>query len=144
MQLKDNKQIDGENRLYRYVDCYNDNRPYRLVEYKILWFTKKGCWIEHHDIYDNKVWVSNDARKKFAYQTIQEAMYNYMRRKKKHLKLLKSKLSDIEWAFDMINKELKQEEDKQMNNNIIVNSSLLPNSNGVFISKPNTSYINTY
>ena len=71
-----------------------------LTTYPILKETKGGYWINrsgHKSITPiNRTtckWVSKDGCRKFAYETIEAAMINFLARKNKQIRIVKSQLS---------------------------------------------------
>lgn len=56
--------------------------------------TTKGAWVQRHqwsredDEHDKPVFVLNDAVRRYAYPTKREAVFAYMKRKEKHVRIL--------------------------------------------------------
>jgi hypothetical protein len=51
---------------------------------------------------DIKKWVSKTAKKRYAYPTKDEAMFNFRMRKLRHISILKSRLVIAEWELNLI------------------------------------------
>lgn len=86
--------------LFRYDTVFfiDQGPTIHLTKYKILSTTPKGFWIPKQE-YDptaayGKRWVSNNARKRFVYPTMREALYAYIKRKEKMEKILRARLKD--------------------------------------------------
>lgn len=81
--------MNDYNVLYRiepgYYDEYSSKVTLFCREYIILRNTPQGYWISR---YGKDKWVSNNARKRFAYPTREEAMVNFQKRKERYLKIL--------------------------------------------------------
>lgn len=76
-----------------------------IAKIPVIKNTEKGAWVR----WDNKKhFVLNDARKKFAYDTEEEALKAYWYRKRKHLQILTSQLTKIRYIVDHF-AELEQE-----------------------------------
>jgi hypothetical protein len=74
--------------VYRY-----DGYEYlQVTEFKILKETPKGYWIEIDDYTYPKMWIAKDARRSFAYTTIEAARISYRKRKVKHIEKLEAQL----------------------------------------------------
>lgn len=98
--------ISASKHLYRYegYDGYATRHP---VEYCVLRETEKGYWIstgymtlgEQLDLLKYKgpeKWVSKTGKKRFAYPTKEEAMVNYIARKKSQIKHCKNMIENAE------------------------------------------------
>lgn len=121
--------------LYRYVNKKTyDRAGYKteiivLHEFNIIKHTPKGYWIGNATIkYSNGMlgshlycnrWVSKHGRKRFAYPLKEEALRNFIARKKKEIEFTEYKLTRarkaLELAYDLelelpkvTNKELKR------------------------------------
>jgi hypothetical protein len=87
--------------LYRYreeqVDQIYDPRPREAVKamrlyldsYPILKFTRCGCWI---DIGSRKKFVNLDKNKKWAHDSLEDAMISFIARKKRQAFILRNQL----------------------------------------------------
>jgi len=86
-------EITADN-LYRY-EGYEE---VYLVPFKIQKRTKKGCWIHW---YGSKLkFVLNDGRKRFAVETREAALANFIVRKNKQLKILQSQVQNTLYALE--------------------------------------------
>ena len=96
-------------KFYRYEETRVANIGVRvhLREWKLLKETPKGYWIvpEWDDSAYHKKWVSNSSKKRFAYPSEEDAMKNFIARKKRQIEILKYKLKD---ARDALNEGLYQ------------------------------------
>lgn len=66
--------------LYRYQDPYSENSDPFIMEYKILKITPKGHWIHFYN-QKGKKFVCKNNWNRFAYETVEEALNAYIRRK---------------------------------------------------------------
>lgn len=69
-----------------YVDIY-------IRSFQTIRQTPQGYWIND---YGKDRWVSNNSKKRYAYPTVAEAKINFIKRKKKYLQILKSKVKQTE------------------------------------------------
>lgn len=101
------KKLTG-NVLYRYegeMDSYWSHlSTYKIVlkTHQILKETPKGYWVRHNMYW--KKWVSKDGRKRFAYPTKAEALFNFKKRKEKQQKILKARLDEVNQLLNQIDK----------------------------------------
>ena len=80
---------DGE-----YVSPKIPNPKVELRTYNLLKETAKGYWIGYGSLGHEKLksqgkWVSKTATKRFAYPTKKEALYNFIKRNERRIKILK-------------------------------------------------------
>ena len=99
-QIKPNStsstSIDFINSLkfYRYEEwCYSSSawdRDVKILElsYNAIKKTPKGYWL---DVDGDEKWVSDSARKRFAYPTKEEAFQSFIYRKKRQIKILENR-----------------------------------------------------
>ena len=73
----------------------------QMREYDIVSETAKGVWISLYG-YITKKWVSNSAKKRFAYPTPKEALEAFKHRNKSYIRILKRKLDWAEMAKNRI------------------------------------------
>lgn len=86
-------------KLYRYSEMHHEGYS-RLIcsEYYIVKTTSKGVWI------DSDRWVSTiGTKKRFAYPTKKEALFAYIKRKQRQIKILKNQLTSAQGAFVLAN-----------------------------------------
>jgi len=89
-------------KFYRYKDIrYTDRVRIHLNEYVLVKETLKGYWIKDDwDKYDDhKRWVSKDGKSRYAYPTKEEAMVNFLARKKRQIEILEYKLRNARMAL---------------------------------------------
>ena len=86
-----NLDYEGEFVKNSYVS-YNYNID--LDEYKIIKETEKGYWIELYSFSDAKKWVSKTAKKRYAYPTKEEALFNFKKRTESAVKILSARLNE--------------------------------------------------
>jgi hypothetical protein len=101
-------QAKAEMVLYRYreeqVDQIYDPRPREAVKamrlyldsYPILKFTRCGCWI---DIGSRHKFVNLDKNKKWAHDSLEDAMISFIARKKRQAMILRNQLVRAESAL---------------------------------------------
>ncbi len=87
---------------YEYKTFVHTHTSVRFNEYHIIKKTEKGVWL------DGKRWVSNTARKRFAYPTKKEALEAFIYRKEKYQRILNSKLKTTEQAIEEAKKQIKR------------------------------------
>lgn len=97
--------------LFRYTDNYAQAFLHR---YSIIEQTPKGFWIEHDRCglqpLDKK-WVgSSEHGTHFAYSTKHAALYSYMRRKRRQVRILVNQLSVARERLEWAEGELRNEE----------------------------------
>lgn len=92
--------------LYRY-DYGGDfhNLYLEVIEYPIIRKTPQGWWISVMG--QKPKWVSNNARKRFAYPTLQEAAVNFKFRKMKEIRILKRRKNFAKGALYLIEQVLQ-------------------------------------
>ncbi len=106
-------------KFYRYQDNFLQTSPrVDLLEYVLIKETLKGYWIkrdfEKYAFYGGKTrWVSKTARKRFAYPSKEEALENYLSRKKRQVFILSTKVKEAEFLLDVA--ETKQRRLKNEN-----------------------------
>ena len=90
--------------LYRYT---NIGANIYLNQFKVLRKTPKGFWIR--DVFHNnrpdhprrhERWVSDYSKKRFAYPTKKQAWGSFIKRKQRHLAILRAKVRDIETLLE--------------------------------------------
>lgn len=92
--------------LYRYVDCQD---VVLLERYPIVRRTPKGAWIElapgydHLNIKPELKFVLNDARKRFAHETLDGAKESFLARKRRQLSILHNRIIGIDACVQAIN-----------------------------------------
>jgi len=82
---------------YRVEPYYDESYPvYKLIYYvySVIKETPKGVWIRCS--YQRKRFILNTSRKKYAYPSKEEALYSFIKRKERQIKILSRKLSDAE------------------------------------------------
>lgn len=87
---------DGIKILYRFEDGI-DSGPFASVnkrEMRVVKETVHGYWILLHSVFDSRRWVPKHGKNLFAFDTEEEAMFNYMKRKERQIKILSHKLQD--------------------------------------------------
>lgn len=107
--------LDGAIEFYRYRDVwgwYGDDqvKKIHLDIYVSVKETKCGYWIVPKDLvsysFDNildderlmkkeKKWISKDSKKRFAYPTKKEALYNFKKRKEKQVHIMSRQLEGV-------------------------------------------------
>ena len=108
----------GDNFLYRYDSCavsigldeYDDPYPEHRIriilnKYPIIKRTDKGAWIQYHSYDRNKKFVLLTAKKQFASETEEKAKECFIARKKRYIRILRSRLEDAEDAIKIIEGE---------------------------------------
>jgi len=65
--------------------------------------TPKGYWIGYghpdNGLQSHSRWVSKTAKKRYAYPTKEEALFNYIKRTEKRIKILKGQLKECEYGL---------------------------------------------
>lgn len=103
---KDNDLEITDKVLYRYEgemeDHFRSIVTYKIVlrTLQIVSETPKGYWIRDRVYW--KRWVSKTAGKRYAYPTKKEALFNFTKRKEKHLKILESQLQMVKQLINQI------------------------------------------
>ena len=69
-----------------------DDFQIEFHEFRVIRRTKKGAWITR-GLYDKERFVLDDATKRFAYPTKDQALESLIARKKRHIKILESDLA---------------------------------------------------
>ena len=111
------KRQNPTEKYYRYVDqlysCGDEECGFYsrlkvdLHEYEVLSHTPKGVWLDLTGFNDRR-WVSNNARKKFACSTKEAALESFLARKQAQLRILKSQLKNCEHAIQWTNQKARQ------------------------------------
>ncbi len=79
-----------------------------LKTFFVVKVTPKGFWFIDEDYkYGNKRWVSNNATKRYAYPTEEEALNNYIHRTVKYVSILTMNLADTKFALKLA-EEIKE------------------------------------
>jgi hypothetical protein len=81
-----------------------------LNEYDLIKETPKGYWIGTGFYY--KKWIPKTSKKRFVYPTKEEALYNYMKRTEKRIKILETNFYTCKEGLELakqIERELKNE-----------------------------------
>ena len=92
-------------KFYRYENLYsNIGVRVDLLEFYLIKETAKGYWIKHQwDVKEEyKRWVSKNGKKRFAYPTKEEALYNFKKRKERQIKILQSLLNNTKMALEQV------------------------------------------
>ncbi len=104
--------IDGRENLYRYdyilegfSEDYYVEPTVRLIyrKYTIIKKTKCGVWIQHRN---KKKFVNLKKRKKFACETLQEALEQFLHRKQRQQSILEEQLKYIKISIGLAKNEL--------------------------------------
>ncbi len=114
--------------LYRYEDpgpSFYDKGPI-LLTYKILQETEQGWWVPFPGNKKSKKWISKTSRKRFAYPTKEEAMVNYIARKKKETRIYHYRLERVQKILKDLGIEYYPEYDE--NDEVIWNENVLDRS----------------
>jgi len=105
-----------ENRFYRYeaveyavLDANGEavsptfpNPKIELREYVLHKETPKGYWIGYDgfsSISSYQKWVSKTAKKRYAYPTKKEALYSFIKRTERRIKILSGQLDSSKYAL---------------------------------------------
>lgn len=106
--------------LYRY-ESEQDSYWMSFASYKIvlktlqiLKETPKGYWVRDRHYW--KKWVSKDGRKRFAYSTKEDALFNFLKRKEKQQKILKARLDEVNQLLRQIDKVKEENKTERINN----------------------------
>lgn len=106
-------QEDGKMKLYRYYALdygeYDLDIRIKVEMYTVDRETPKGYWVRLPYVYKGEKWVSNYAKKRFAYPTKREALVSFIARKRRQLLILKYQLEKAEAASLMAKKMLEEE-----------------------------------
>lgn len=86
---------------YRYHDSYYMGERITCYKFKAIRETPCGYWIMDDR---RERWISKTSMRRFCYPTKEEAWVNFVARKKRQLKLLKSRISDVEHTLDIVKK----------------------------------------
>lgn len=78
-----------------------------FLEYRVVRRTNKGAWIKK-GIFDKPRFVLNEATKRYAYPSKDQALESLISRKIRHIKILESQLSEARVALRLAN-ELKNQ-----------------------------------
>jgi hypothetical protein len=76
-----------------------------VQEYEVRKRTPKGVWLEYAGF---RRFVRDDARKKYACPTLEEAKESFLARKKRQIKILKRQLSHAYQAYVMAERACKE------------------------------------
>lgn len=94
-------------KLYRYegYDTYSLENPY---EYKIVKETRCGWWVTCFCFPTVKPrWVSKSGKKRYAYPTKEEALTNYIARKRSQIQHCKNNIAQAEDGLRLAGVDLK-------------------------------------
>lgn len=88
--------------LYRYepmpsMDLFAPEIDNNYLEFRVTKLTPCGCWVTHNTEYLDgfSKYVSNNATKRYAHYNKRDALYSYIRRKRKHIAILENKVADL-------------------------------------------------
>ena len=104
---------------YRVEPYYEDYYPASeliFFVYSVVKETPKGVWIKlrgYEDCtYQRKRFILNTSRKKYAYSSKEEALYSFIKRKERQIKILSVKLSAAEDLLELAHcsEEIKEYE----------------------------------
>lgn len=95
---------EDEDKLFRYANYKDD---IYLRKYQIIKRTPKGCWVKDLVCKSGKRFILNDARKRFAYPTREEALESFMHRKWSQIAIIKKQMQDAKDALSWVD-ELKK------------------------------------
>lgn len=100
-------------KFYRYEEVNYHQIGIRVHErvFELIKETPKGYWINlFPDMgWNEKKWVSSNAKKRYAYPTKEEALSSFLARKRRQIEILEAQLSNARMAL-MKGKELYQKE----------------------------------
>jgi len=79
-------------------------------KYRVLKRTEKSVFLQEvfGAFYGDKRWMRLNARKRFAAETIEEALFHFMKRKEKQMKIYKSRMESTQEAFDKARVQFNQ------------------------------------
>jgi hypothetical protein len=75
----------------------------KLREFRVLKHTPKGVWLEGY--FGGKRFVLNDAYRRYACPTIEEAKVSFRARKAKQISIYKHRIEDAEEALRLVNRQ---------------------------------------
>lgn len=96
---------------YRYDQIDYEYEPVlRESTFSLLKETRCGWWIFQDYPFNNpkKRWVSKTARKRFAYPTKEEALKNFIARKRRQIAMLNYQLERAGQAWELAEAKLKE------------------------------------
>lgn len=100
---------------YRYDQIEFYDRPgLRESTFQLIKETPCGHWIRSifpfntYSALHEKRWVSKTARKRFAYPTREEALYNFIARKLRQISMLNYQLERAAQAWELAEEKLKE------------------------------------
>lgn len=75
-----------------------------LREFNVIKITPKGFWIKLYSFnsFDDKRFILNNSKKKFAHLTKKEALTSYKARKQRQIQILRGKLERAEKALNLV------------------------------------------
>ena len=100
--------IDGE-----YKHSYSSYKVL-LREYGVIRETPKGFWIESDDIMLEKKFVRKEGIKKYAAQTKEEALKDFIARRKKQISIFESRLARAKCELEISQKMTVDESENEM------------------------------
>ena len=115
------KIVDDNNCLFRYEEYQvgmqdeygNTLHSYtklNLLRYEIIKHTKKGAWIKYFANKSGKKFINFDWKKRFACRTKKEALESFKFRKKRQIRIIKSRLRIAESALKICERKLESED----------------------------------
>ena len=92
-------------KFYRYVDVdiYGIGIVIEIRDYNLIRTTEKGYWIKRHG---KERWVSKNSKKRFAYPSKEQALENYVARKKRQIIILETQLNRAKTALYQAEKKI--------------------------------------
>jgi len=86
--------------LYRYHDVhYTTGVQVHMRKFKVVKETPCGYWVKLFESFDDKKWVPNNTRKRYAYPNKEEALTSFIARKRRQVKILETQLSIAKYAL---------------------------------------------
>lgn len=85
---------------YRYSEFRtSESMSLHLETFEVLKYTQRGVWLDYYG--GGKKFVLNEARKRFACPTKEEALESFRARKKRQIKILKAQLHSACRALEL-------------------------------------------
>lgn len=86
-------------------DIWEPSYKLELLKLNVIRETPCGYWIKpYNSLFSKEKWVSKDGKKRYAYDTIQGARTNFIKRNQKRLSILKNQVEVVEKSLELVKK----------------------------------------
>lgn len=97
-------------------DIWTETYKLTLLKLNVVRETPCGYWVNpYNNHWCKEKWVPKHAKKRYAYDTIQGARTNFIKRNQKRLRLLKYQIEAVEKSLKLVENFYKPKQKREVN-----------------------------